>query len=890
MSFRQNVVIQLVTLLSVFNASVSAIRAPSQVTAIVPKCAQECAESFLRVNYNFEKDVQPSLETLCTQTGLTEYTLGEALMQCLNAEVTVKYCSQQEVNQNVVFQAYHICENVPRAIKPTHGVITATLALAPTGGVMTFPAGAATRTKTSQDLITETSQLTFATSLSSSTRTPGSGSTDAVTTPTSSPTEAISEPTKLSKSQITGVTIGSIVGAVCLIGIIALLIHYCRQRRKAERGSHIPSRDSWGYSVERGGSANSNEKDHWASHLDHPAIPPIPPNKTYNRDSWRPSAIGYAVTPASRNGTASTRAATATSPGDGQQTPKRPVSKLLPDRPDLPSHHSLSPPQRQPTQMASPLHHPSIRTVEPSFALEVQPNTPPLPQSLQQKTPTLPKLIIPKTRPINTNGSTLSYASPPPQQTYQPAPAPAQAEQPTQAKTAPTPYPDSTTSTSNWTAIPVDQPAIAELASPASTVEPTVSLAQTAIVGSATRVPHTPHPKAALQYPQLQATTYIPPVPAQKQTKIPAAINVNAPPPTQRKVMPSPLFSSHPNPRSASDPVVRTSHPTIQEQPNVQSQTEINERPPVERVQSNDSNITYISNSSEARITSFIPQPPEPVQANLSPVVESPFSEPKMSATIFPTTARAATASPTPRPGQMIPPPRRPIQYQINQVHPEEQQRYPHSPQDIVRPQAPFRVPSSGAISPSTGPRADDRGRLPSSNHQPRQMYPIHPPRGPGPNASGMPYPRGAQQGHRPNINLAASYNGQGSHNPHGRPQQRMVRGPGPKYPSPQMARPPVWQYPSGQASPNNLLEKRRGPSMAQDMMLNPPNGQPTSQALWQRQSHHYPAVPAALPPQNHNYKQPPYTPTPTDSSPSQGPGIRVTPMRRGQDLILDFN
>lgn len=96
-SFHQNVVIQLVTLLSVFNAA-SAIRAPSQVTSIIPKCAQVCAESFLRVNYNFDKDAEPSLETLCTQPGLTEYTLGEALMQCLNAEVTVKYCSQQEVN------------------------------------------------------------------------------------------------------------------------------------------------------------------------------------------------------------------------------------------------------------------------------------------------------------------------------------------------------------------------------------------------------------------------------------------------------------------------------------------------------------------------------------------------------------------------------------------------------------------------------------------------------------------------------------------------------------------------------------------------------------------------------------------------------------------------
>lgn len=91
----------LVTLL--FHVTVSrAIETPADLLSLVPPCAQECAASFIRINYGFSDNAKPSLEALCTRTGATDFTIGEALMQCLNAELEVKLCSHQDVTSTLL--------------------------------------------------------------------------------------------------------------------------------------------------------------------------------------------------------------------------------------------------------------------------------------------------------------------------------------------------------------------------------------------------------------------------------------------------------------------------------------------------------------------------------------------------------------------------------------------------------------------------------------------------------------------------------------------------------------------------------------------------------------------------------------------------------------------
>lgn len=91
----------LVTLFSFIKFS-HAIETPTDLLSLVPSCARQCVDSFIRINYGFPDNAKPSLEALCTRSGATEYTIGEALMQCLNAELSVKFCDRQDVTGRMV--------------------------------------------------------------------------------------------------------------------------------------------------------------------------------------------------------------------------------------------------------------------------------------------------------------------------------------------------------------------------------------------------------------------------------------------------------------------------------------------------------------------------------------------------------------------------------------------------------------------------------------------------------------------------------------------------------------------------------------------------------------------------------------------------------------------
>ncbi|KAH0492334.1 hypothetical protein TgHK011_007292 [Trichoderma gracile] len=136
----------------------------------------------------------------------------------------------------------------------------------------------------------------------------------------------------LSTGQIAGIAIGCIAG-VGLMGFgIAVFCRCLRRRsrfgRKWRKGGR-PLRDSGSFGTEKGpnggGGGGGGGTDSWITNQLRAPLEPVPtPTKSwYNRASWRPSAIGLAISPSHTRDV--TRAPTPTS--------ARPVSKLLPAKP-----------------------------------------------------------------------------------------------------------------------------------------------------------------------------------------------------------------------------------------------------------------------------------------------------------------------------------------------------------------------------------------------------------------------------------------------------------------------------------------------------------------------------------------------------------------------------
>ncbi|KAL7959872.1 hypothetical protein V8C34DRAFT_97703 [Trichoderma compactum] len=134
----------------------------------------------------------------------------------------------------------------------------------------------------------------------------------------------------LSTGQVAGIAIGCIAG-VGFIGFGIAVFCRCLRKRRSRFGRRMrkggrPLRDSWNSSAEKGPRGGGGTDSWIANQLRAPLDPgpmPGPTKSWYNRASWRPSAIGLAISPANTRDV--TRATTPTS--------AKPLSKLLPDKP-----------------------------------------------------------------------------------------------------------------------------------------------------------------------------------------------------------------------------------------------------------------------------------------------------------------------------------------------------------------------------------------------------------------------------------------------------------------------------------------------------------------------------------------------------------------------------
>ncbi|EFY91452.1 hypothetical protein MAC_02615 [Metarhizium acridum CQMa 102] len=390
---------------------------------VVPACAEDCFISFLDANYGIARGEEiPSLEDLCSADGNTGFTIGEGAVQCIAAEQRVGACSVKEAN------SYQMCSDQPGALTPTHGVITATLAVPPSGGgPVSYPAPSKTkrpftRLRPPSTLVIDTHSPTFSPSWSPDTtlRTAVVSTTTETTATSSSTAEpaAAASGGSITPVQKAGIAVGVIGFAAVAIGLLLLFRLY---RAKKKRGGHTPlassprRRDSWGYKFDKGRGESSSEPS-WMANPVHPpndsnhgasaaamtgaiairaeagartqqqpqpqpqpqaAASKSPPPRAYNRSSWRPSLIGLALSPSHSKHA-----------GRGTTTPPRPVSKLLPAKPILSLDIPKKPPPPPPTHTTPP----------PGSSSRNQSTTTPSPKytRIASRPPVLPKLQIPR--------------------------------------------------------------------------------------------------------------------------------------------------------------------------------------------------------------------------------------------------------------------------------------------------------------------------------------------------------------------------------------------------------------------------------------------------------------------------------------------------------------
>ncbi|OAA42214.1 hypothetical protein NOR_05063 [Metarhizium rileyi] len=367
-----------------------------ELSGLIPACAEACFISFLGANYGLARGARiPSLVDLCSARGETGFTVGEGAVQCIAAERRVGACRRgEEDDAAVLYRAYRMCEDQQGAILPTHGVITATLIVPPSGGgPISYPAPSrtgltsltSTRLPTRFVVDTRSSTSVRPASTDMTLRTSVASTAAAETTGTPSSTgeaAAAASGASITPVQKAGIALGVIGFAAVAVG---LLLMYRLYRAKSRRGRHEPlagsprRRDSWGYKFDdrSGGGGGgggepasvlpSNGSKHGSPAATMagataagreralpPTPTPTPPSqqaaaskppapRAYNRSSWRPSLIGVAISPSHSKIT-----------GRGTPTPPRPVSKLLPAKPVLSLDIPVRPPP--PPGIPSPKH------------------------------------------------------------------------------------------------------------------------------------------------------------------------------------------------------------------------------------------------------------------------------------------------------------------------------------------------------------------------------------------------------------------------------------------------------------------------------------------------------------------------------------------------------
>ncbi|KAK2934431.1 hypothetical protein FoTM2_005678 [Fusarium oxysporum f. sp. vasinfectum] len=358
----------------------------NEFSSFIPSCAGECFASFLNVNYAPGVCTgKPLLDCLCSRRGASGFTLGEGAMQCISAERSIGYCSIVEASDRVIENAYDICNGRPGAVHPTYLTITATLVLAPSGGVVTFPSvttKTTSRPDTSSTIRTLPTTLVIDTSsppviprpstkpISSTTRStareqsttdssddsdiisiteppftkPTTFETSTYTSTSSSESETTTDvqggaggaggaskdedsddSDKLSTEQVAGISVGVLAAVGVAVGAIVLARYYRRRKYPQIKTGFLPMRDTWGYKPDRSDNGGHNS---WMVHQLRPDLDPTnhpPPPPTSNRRSVKPETIGVALSPppSSRNTAVHT-------------SPLRRLSKLLPAKPTIP--------------------------------------------------------------------------------------------------------------------------------------------------------------------------------------------------------------------------------------------------------------------------------------------------------------------------------------------------------------------------------------------------------------------------------------------------------------------------------------------------------------------------------------------------------------------------
>lgn len=224
---------------------------------MVPDCAKDCVDSFIKSEYTPLECTSPSnIKCLCRTKTSSSLTLGEAALSCV-----LSVCSQTVIAKS---KAYHICDSVSEALPKTHQTITATV-FSDMSTMMTSDARTTTETtSTSSTSTTEyTSEVSATTSTATSAFTPtsttssqtsemtfyASSSSGSQAEPTSSAEQLSSDSSEdTNKKGDHGITPAAIIGMSVASGvaasfIIGVAVFFCckrwRRKQREQAATHI---------------------------------------------------------------------------------------------------------------------------------------------------------------------------------------------------------------------------------------------------------------------------------------------------------------------------------------------------------------------------------------------------------------------------------------------------------------------------------------------------------------------------------------------------------------------------------------------------------------------------------------------------------------------------
>lgn len=324
----------------------------TDLTNVIPLCARDCFTSFLDFNFALGKcGINPTLDCLCTTKSITELTVGEGALQCIftvdgcvgmkdSGELETLKFGSRNADEKVVAvatRAYSMCAGRPSAIPNTHATITATR-VAESSSITVSSTRSTTSSSETVDIITRitTSSGLLPSTLITATQSPPRQSSPALQTSTSASAQIesqtaapISSGINLTREQTIGISVGTGVGAVAIIFLIAFA---CWRRRRAQR-----SRDSDMLPFQMDPTNALNYRHHGGlggfveTKITGPAIggkkaPRIPPRldtsspNMFSRRSIKPEQIGVAISPEGKYEAANNQ---------------RRKSKLLPEKPSL---------------------------------------------------------------------------------------------------------------------------------------------------------------------------------------------------------------------------------------------------------------------------------------------------------------------------------------------------------------------------------------------------------------------------------------------------------------------------------------------------------------------------------------------------------------------------